>query len=593
MPQPKSPPPRVGLPPMAPLAPQAQRPSSPVPPMAPQVGSQANPPRQVSGIAPRSLHAPLPPAVPPPPPLPSGIPGSVSNAYPSSPPPGSTPNPSMGGYDSRPAPPNLAPPESREREREQESSERHSDMRPPAQTIHTERQLIETVSIPRLTLQVEREGGIGTQRAVVHDGDVCKIGSHASNDVVLRDPMVSRFHCRLVRENGQWTLRDSGSMNGTTLNGVRLRDGDVGTEGVLSIGDSIVRVRSGAPAKEDFVPMMPSFGALVGTSLPMRRMFALLDKIAQSDINVLIEGESGTGKELVATEIMQRSARAEKPFVVVDCGAISPNLVESELFGHVRGAFTGADRDRVGAFEAADGGTVFLDEIGELPLELQPKLLRALEAREIRRVGETKPRRVNVRVISATNRDLEREVNKGRFREDLYFRLAVISTRVPPLRERLDDLLILIRTFLSHLGVAEEERLFPASVLQEMAKHDWPGNVRELRNYVERSVVLQSANLTLRRGAGGVTSTQGPANGIDLSVPFRLAKDAVIDSFERSYLSQLLEAAGGNMSKAARMAGMDRMYLHRLVQKHGLRGGKGDSIKPSPFGAAAGGNRND
>jgi DNA-binding NtrC family response regulator len=174
----------------------------------------------------------------------------------------------------------------------------------------------------------------------------------------------------------------------------------------------------------------------------------------------------------------------------------------------------------------------------------------------------------------------------------LYFRLAVISTRVPSLRERLDDLLILIRTFLSQLGVPEEERLFPASVLSEMAKHDWPGNVRELRNYVERSVVLQSANLTLRRGAGGVTSTQGPANGIDLSVPFRLAKDAVIDSFERSYLSQLLEAAGGNMSKAARMAGMDRMYLHRLVQKHGLRGGKSDQIKPSPFGSA-GGNRSD
>jgi DNA-binding NtrC family response regulator len=510
--------------------------------------------------------------VPPAPPLPSGIPGSVSHAY-SSAPPGSTPRPSA--YAEPPVPPQPLP-----------------AVRPPAQTLHTERQLIETVSIPRLTLQVEREGGIGTQRAVVHDGDVCKIGSHASNDVVLRDPMVSRFHCRLVREAGVWTLRDSGSMNGTTLNGVRLRDGDVGTEGVLAIGDSIVRVRSGVPQKEDFVPMLPSFGALVGTSLPMRRMFALLDKIAQSEINVLIEGESGTGKELVATEIMQRSARAEKPFVVVDCGAISPNLVESELFGHVRGAFTGADRDRTGAFEAADGGTVFLDEIGELPLELQPKLLRALEAREIRRVGETKPRRVNVRVISATNRDLEREVNKGRFREDLYFRLAVISTRVPALRERLDDLLILVRTFLAQLGVTEEERLFPSSVIAEMSKHDWPGNVRELRNYVERSVVLQSTNLTLRRGAGGVTSTQGPANGIDLSTPFRLAKDAVIDSFERSYLSQLLEAAGGNMSKAARMAGMDRMYLHRLVQKHGLRGGKGDQIKPSPFGSASG-NRND
>ena len=234
---------------------------------------------------------------------------------------------------------------------------------------------------------------------------------------------------------------------------------------------------------------------------------------------------------------------------------------------------------------------MFLDEIGELPLELQPKLLRALEAREIRRVGETKARRVNVRVISATNRDLEREVNKGRFREDLYFRLAVISVRVPPLRERLDDLLILMRTFLAAARRSGGGALVPAEVLSEMAKHDWPGNVRELRNYVERSVVLQSANLTLAAPVAS-PSSHGPVNGIDLSVPFRIAKDSVIDSFERSYLSQLLEASGGNMSKAARMAGMDRMYLHRLVQKHGLRSGKGgasgDSIRPSPFGAAHG-----
>jgi DNA-binding NtrC family response regulator len=504
--------------------------------------------RPASGIAPRSPLAQNPPSVPPPPALPHGIaapPGSVRSPAPTLP----------------------------------DEPER------PAQTIHTVRQLIETVAVPRLTITIEREGGLATQRNVVHDGDVCKIGSHASNDIVLRDPMVSRFHCRLVREDGMWRLRDSGSMNGTKLDGVRVRDADLEAGGVLGIGESVVRVRAGTPQKEDVVPMLPSFGALVGTSLPMRRMFALLDKIAQSDINVLIEGESGTGKELVATEIMQRSARADKPFVVVDCGAISPNLVESELFGHVRGAFTGADRDRMGAFEAADGGTVFLDEIGELPLELQPKLLRALEAREIRRVGETKARRVNVRVISATNRDLEREVNKARFREDLYFRLAVVGVRVPSLRERPDDLLILVRTFLQQLGMPHEERLFPQTVLAEMAKHDWPGNVRELRNYVERSVVLESASPNLTRGSGHGPAASSSQASLDLSVPFRIAKDAVIDSFERSYLSQLLEAAGGNMSKASRMAGMDRMYLHRLVQKHGLRGNR-DSIKPSPIGAA-------
>jgi DNA-binding NtrC family response regulator len=450
--------------------------------------------------------------------------------------------------------------------------------------LQTARQLMETVSVPRVSLTVEREGGMPAQRTLVHDGDVCKIGSHASNDVVLRDPMVSRFHCRLVREDGVWRLRDSGSMNGTKLDGVRVRDADIIEGGVLTIGDSVVRLRSGAPQKEDVVPMLPSFGALVGTSLPMRRLFGLLEKIAQSDINVLIEGESGTGKELVATEIMQRSARADSPFVVVDCGAISPSLVESELFGHVRGAFTGADRDRMGAFEAADGGTVFLDELGELPIELQPKLLRALEAREIRRVGETRARRVNVRVISATNRDLEREVNKGRFREDLYFRIAVISARVPSLRERLDDILILVRTFLQQLGAPEEERLFPQQVLADMSKYDWPGNVRELRNFVERSVVLQSATQSLHRGQGPALSTSSAGGSVDLTVPFRIAKDGVIDSFERTYLSQLLEAAGGNMSKAARMAGMDRMYLHRLVQKHGLRGGKHPSDAPSRSG---------
>jgi len=296
----------------------------------------------------------------------------------------------------------------------------------------------------------------------------------------------------------------------------------------------------------------------------MRKLFAFLAKVAASEINVLIEGESGTGKELVAAEIVQRGPRAERPFVIVDCGAISPNLVESELFGHVRGAFTGAERDRVGAFETADGGTVFLDEIGELPLELQPKLLRTLEAKEIRRVGETRPRKVNVRVIAATNRDLEREVNRSRFREDLYFRLAVMSVRVPPLRERLEDLPILIRGFLSTLGVPDQLELFPARVLSELAAHDWPGNVRELRNYVERTVVLKEP---LPAG----TRQTSPPSDVDLRLPFKVAKDAVVDAFERSYIAALLDEAGGNISRAARKAGMDRMYLHRLVQKHGLK----------------------
>jgi transcriptional regulator with GAF, ATPase, and Fis domain len=432
-------------------------------------------------------------------------------------------------------------------------------------SIHAMRNLV-GISVPKLTLSVRRESEFG-ERRMLHVGEVCRIGSHASNDLVLRDPAVSRFHCRLTREGNAWRLVDSGSSNGTRLDGVRIRDAQLGPEGTLTLGDSIIHVQTMVAADEQAVRMIPSFGALSGTGLAMKKLFVLLEKVAASQINVLIEGESGTGKELVATEIVQRGPRADKPFVIVDCGAISPSLVESELFGHVRGAFTGAERDRVGAFETANGGTVFLDEVGELPLALQPKLLRALESREIRRVGETRTRKVDVRVVAATNRNLERELNQGRFREDLYFRLAVMNVRVPSLRERLEDLPVLIRGFLAMLGVPEQESLFPASVIAELGTHDWPGNVRELRNYVARSVVLKESAPTSRRRN---QDSEAPPSSVDITVPFTRAKDAVVDAFEVAYLTALLGAAGGNISKAARTGGMDRMYLHRLVQKHGL-----------------------
>ena len=430
-----------------------------------------------------------------------------------------------------------------------------------------------------LTLTVEREAGNMVERTLIHEGDVCRIGTHASNDLVLDDPSVSRFHCRIVPDAAGWRVEDSGSLNGTRLQELRVLDAVLPAEAVLSLGQSVLRITASAPAGKTLVPMMPTFGTLTGSGRAMRKLFAVLEKVAASDINCFIYGENGTGKELVATEIVQRGPRANKPFVVVDCGAISPNLVESELFGHVRGAFTGADRDRIGAFEAADGGTVFLDEIGELPVGVQPKLLRALEQREIRRVGETATRKVNVRVISATNRDLEREVNKGTFREDLYFRIAVITVRVPALRDRPEDLPHLIRAFLTRLDAKDSEHLFPPEVIEELARHEWPGNVRELRNYVERSIVLQTARMSLPPSAGGAGALVGTAGGsgggrggeVDVTVPFKVAKDALIDGFERSYLRGILEAAGGNMTKAARMAGIDRMYLHRLVQKHGTR----------------------
>jgi transcriptional regulator with GAF, ATPase, and Fis domain len=443
----------------------------------------------------------------------------------------------------------------------------------------TEPQLAgDVVTVPRLELLVEREAGKPSARQVILDGDFFRIGSHPGNNLVLDDKLVSRFHLSLTRAGSGWRLGDSGSLNGTRLGGVRVRDADlVLPECRIELGESTVRVRELVSVSAADVAPALSFGDLYGTSIPMRRLYDLLKRAARSDADVLIEGESGTGKELIATELVRRSGRADKPLVIVDCGAISPTLIESELFGHVRGSFTGALRDRVGAFEAADGGTVFLDEIGELPLEMQPKLLRALAAREVRRIGDGKLRKVDVRVVAATNRRLEREVNSGRFREDLYYRLSVVTVRVPPLRERIDDLPLLIDAFLNALDAGDKSHLFPPEVLAEMARYEWPGNVRELKNYVERKVVLEGADAQSLGmaatvpppSAGAETEPDGPT--VDLELPFKDAKERVVEAFERAYLKALFVWAEGNVSRAARKANLDRMYLHRLLQRHGLR----------------------
>ncbi|WP_437289551.1 sigma 54-interacting transcriptional regulator [Sorangium sp. So ce406] len=436
----------------------------------------------------------------------------------------------------------------------------------------------EVVAVPRLELCVEREAGKPANRSMVLDGDFIRVGSHPSNDLVLADRAVSRFHCILERVRSTFRLTDVGSRNGTYIAGVRVRDADaVLPECRIELGESVVRIRDADAVAETEIARAPSFGALQGLSVPMRRLFPMLERVAKSAPDVLIEGENGTGKEVIATELVQRSARAHKPLVIVDCGAISPNLIESELFGHVRGSFTGASRDRAGAFEEADGGTVFLDEIGELPLEMQPKLLRALASREVRRLGEGRVRKVDIRVIAATNRRLEREVNSGRFREDLYYRLSVLTVRVPPLRERKEDILLLVQCFLNELGAIDKMSLFPPEVIEEMKRHDWPGNVRELRNYVERRVVLgdgaaMGATAQDERSAAPAAAAAPAAPAAaNIEMPFKEAKDAIIDRFERDYLAALLEWSNGNVSRAARKAGLDRMYLHRLLQRHGLR----------------------
>jgi transcriptional regulator with GAF, ATPase, and Fis domain len=427
-------------------------------------------------------------------------------------------------------------------------------------------------------ISIEVEAGANVERVWRStDHAAVRIGAHPGCDIVLEDQAVSRVHCEIRAVGGRWQLIDLGSTNGTVLNGVRVRDVDVPTHpSRLEIGGSALRVVTHGPA-----PAPPSFGlafgAILGGAPAIQRVFALIDRVSRTDTDVLIEGESGTGKELVAAEIVRRSSRKAEPFVVVDCGALSPTLVESELFGHVRGAFTGADKDRAGAFEIAAGGTVFLDEIGELPLELQPKLLRVLAQREVRRLGEVKPRKVDVRVLAATNRRLEREVNQGHFREDLFFRLAVIRIEIPPLRDRAEDLMLLLGSFLDQMGRPDLISRLTPDVVERLRRYEWPGNVRELRNWVERFVVLEAQDVPDGRPTGRSTApTSGDASAssaIDLSRPFSEAKALSVNEFERSYLAKLMDAAGNNISKAARIAKMDRMYLHRLLQRHDLRRG--------------------
>ncbi|MBK8942561.1 MAG: sigma 54-interacting transcriptional regulator [Polyangiaceae bacterium] len=425
----------------------------------------------------------------------------------------------------------------------------------------------------RLEISVERERGGERPRRCTTDGlRRVRIGASPSCDVVLDDPEVSRIHCEIRSRGTAWELVDLGSLNGTFADGLRIRDADLPERDVVvSLGSSSLRVRAGAAkpsegsAHTTLGPVV--FGRLYGASQPMRRLFARVERIASTETDVLIEGESGTGKELVTAEIVSRSKRAKAPLIIVDCGALAPSLVESELFGHKKGAFTGADRDRAGAFELADGGTVFLDEIGELPLALQPKLLRALAAREIRRLGETTTRTVDVRVIAATNRRLEVEVNQGRFREDLYFRLSVIRVDVPSLRERLEDIPLLVGSFLQQLDAAHLLERFTPELFAELRGHTWPGNVRELKNWVERYAILEERDLPQPSKA----PVGEGAPPIDLALSYSEAKAQVILDFERRYLSQILEAAGGNVSKAARIARMDRMHFHKLVQRHDLR----------------------
>ena len=321
------------------------------------------------------------------------------------------------------------------------------------------------------------------------------------------------------------------------------------------------------------------FGGMVGESPAMREVFRLIETVALSDSTVLIEGESGTGKELAARAIHDRSPRRKAPFVAVNCGAIPEAILESELFGHLKGAFTGAVANKRGLFEAASGGTLFLDEIGDMPLPMQVKLLRALQEGEVKPVGSAQPVEVNVRTIAATNVDLKAAVKKGGFREDLFYRVNVIGLRLPPLRERVEDLPLLafhlLRKHAAHAGKKVER--ISAAALQALSLWPWKGNVRELENVVERAVVLTSgqsielSDLPPELRAGGLPSggqSLRPAPESAASLPYARARVVALRNFERRYLEDVLAAHRGNVSSAARAAGMDRSNFRRILKKH-------------------------
>ncbi len=414
---------------------------------------------------------------------------------------------------------------------------------------------------------------------------VIRLGKREGNDLVLEEKTVSRNHVEILQSEDSYLLRDLDSTNGTYINDIRVKEAYLTPGDIIRLGNARVEFI----AFDEKVQIEPStrqeFGPMIGRSRKMRQIFGILEKISPTNATVIIEGETGTGKELVARAIHENSTRKNKPFVVFDCSAVAENLIESELFGHVKGSFTGAVATRKGAFEEANGGTIFLDEIGELTLELQPKLLRALEQREVKKVGSNDSVSIDVRVVCATNRNLRKEVSENRFREDLYYRLSVVKIYLPPLRERPDDIPFLIERFLAngkfnqkpggelHVSRVEDD------ALKALMRYQWPGNVRELVNILERIVPMVDGNAIKAQHVSFVFQEMERDDddatermSVDMSLPFKEAKQKIVENFEKDYLAALLRRNNYNISKTAREAGIDRKHIRNLLKKYGIIG---------------------
>ena len=396
---------------------------------------------------------------------------------------------------------------------------------------------------------------------------VLVIGTGSAADMSLTDRLVSRKHVEVRAEPEGVRITDLGSLNGTKLGSVRIRDVLLTEDATLTVGETLLRIRIKRGGQGVKLSSRSQFGGAIAESAAMRHVFELLERAAKTDVTVLLEGESGTGKDILANALHLESPRRDAPFVVVDCGAIPEQLLESELFGHEKGAFTGAHAARAGAFEQANGGTLFLDEIGELPLEAQPKLLRALESRSFRRVGGSAAVSVNLRVVAATNRKLREAVRRKEFREDLYYRLAVVHVSVPRLGDRPDDVLPLAEAFLRRV-TGDATATLPEELARLLRSYPWPGNARELRNVVERFATFDRADpkLLFDPMSGPANSSESLFHGFD-QLPYHEAKRRALELLHREVLPKALERAQGSVPKAAEALGLPRQSLYRMLNQ--------------------------
>ncbi len=464
-------------------------------------------------------------------------------------------------------------------EGEDESTRADEDPRPvaprpaPAGRDRTVRIELRTrLSVRRCKLAVEAGPQAGL--TLVTEKPEIRIGTYPTNDLVLSDPACSRHHCEIRYTDQGYLLTDLDSTNGTFVDGKRVGRVFLAAGASLSLGTTIV---SFSPLDEE-IAVEPAgegqLGGMIGRSLRMRQIFGLLKKIAPMDVSVVLQGETGTGKELAARAIHDLSPRKKGPFVVLDCGAVPPNLIESELFGHEKGAFTGAIGSREGAFERASGGTIFMDEVAELRLDLQPKLLRVLENRELRRVGGNETIGVDVRVIAASNRDLAKEVAAGAFREDLFFRLSVVQLELPPLRLRKDDIPQIVRAVLGDPETVARHgpKRLTDRAMAALGAYAWPGNVRELINVLSHVLTFsEGAEVDLPALPARLVGPQAAAPvPFNEHLSFKDAKEQLLAAFEKEYVASVLKRCGGNISEAARQSGLHRKSVERLAKKHGL-----------------------